>query len=38
MHLIGFFNSAAYTSAVFPTFRQNYCSSLKSDENIGIIW
>ena len=38
MHLIGFRNSAAYTSAVFPTFRQHYSYSLKGDENMGIIW
>jgi len=38
MHLIGFRNSVEYTSAVFPTFRQNYSSSLKGDENMGIIW
>jgi len=38
MHLIGFRNSAAYTSAVFATFRQSYSSSFKDDENVGIIW
>lgn len=37
MHLIGFRNSAAYTSAVFPMFRQNYSYSFKGDENMGII-
>ena len=38
MQLSGFRNSAAYTSTVFPTFRQNYSSSFKGDENMGIIW
>jgi hypothetical protein len=38
MHLIGFRNSTAYTSAVFPKFRQSYNSSFKGEENVGIIW